>query len=94
MPNPRCTCGIGQRIGSRLYTGRDAIINCAVHGPKQKEIREKLRFPKKHEKIVYMVDGKPMELPPSLKRYMEERFGNKKSNFTIIRRLNSKAENS
>ena len=50
------------------------------------EIREKFRFPKKHEKIVFLVDGEPMKLPPQLQRYMNEKFGKPDPNFTIIKR--------
>lgn len=56
MPNLICTCGIGHRTAGKLYAGRDAIINCAIHGPKQKEIRRKL-FDTKKEKMDCSING-------------------------------------
>jgi len=58
----------------------------------ENEIKRKFRFPKKHEHLVFLVDGKPMELPPPLKRYIENRFGNKKSNYKIIRKVSDKED--
>ena len=50
------------------------------------EIRKKFKFPKTHEHIVCLVDGKPMELPLQLKRYMAERFGKPYPNYIITKK--------
>jgi len=46
------------------------------------KIKKKFRLPLKHERLVFIVDGKPMELPKFLKRYWEK----PDTRYTIIRK--------
>jgi len=58
------------------------------------EIKKKFGSPKKHERLVFLIDGKPMELPAPLKKMVEEKFGPKNPNYTIIRKVKPKEDDS